>query len=49
MIDLQKNLDKVIEVFNDYDDLLNMDPEYLEQLFADYGIKYIDNGISKTI
>ena len=37
---LQKNLDKVIEVFNDYDNLLDMDPDYLKQLLLDYGIKY---------
>ena len=37
---LQEKLNSVIEVFNEYDVKLNTDKEYLEQLFADYGIIY---------
>ena len=40
IINLDDKLDRVIEVFNDYDDILNMDSDYLEQLFNDYGVKY---------
>ena len=37
---LKEKLNRVIEVFNEYDIDCDSDEDYIEQLFADYGIKY---------
>ena len=40
IINLKEKLNRVIEVFNEYDIDCDSDEDYIEQLFADYGIKY---------